>query len=198
MHACSCHCRLSFRGQPRRCCVCLPRVLLFPPLPSRLRYLVHKHIEELPHLTTFSVGERESRRVVVCYADLRYFTCFTSCCPLRGVPVLYYLVPRLVPQQRQFWVVFVFQRCVSVFFFSAGMIIMTTWEMQTQRATASGMNLLRVRRGNTRKRLLPSRKHQSKHVTEDPRGRTNPSTCREQCERDCRYRTHHNPPKTRL
>ncbi|TNM88525.1 hypothetical protein fugu_004779 [Takifugu bimaculatus] len=47
------------------------RVLLFPPLPSRLRYLVHNHVEELPDLTTFSVGERECRRVVVCYADLR-------------------------------------------------------------------------------------------------------------------------------
>ncbi|XP_037403373.1 R3H and coiled-coil domain-containing protein 1 [Pygocentrus nattereri] len=46
-------------------------VLLFPPLPSRLRFLIHKTAENHPNLSTFSVGEAWSRRVAICYSHLR-------------------------------------------------------------------------------------------------------------------------------
>jgi R3H domain len=44
------------------------RALLFPPVNNYRRFLIHKTVEQFSDLKTFSIGEGDARRTVVCFA----------------------------------------------------------------------------------------------------------------------------------
>ena len=47
-------------------CNYFSRVLVFPPVDNYHRLLIHKTVEEFLELHSFSIGEGEDRRTVVC------------------------------------------------------------------------------------------------------------------------------------
>ena len=46
------------------------KVLVFPPLCSRLRFLLHKVVEGLPGLESCSIGSEPNRRTVVYFEEI--------------------------------------------------------------------------------------------------------------------------------
>ena len=49
------------------------RVLLFPPVDNFFRFLIHKTVEsDFINLCSFSIGEDENRRTVVCLQESIY------------------------------------------------------------------------------------------------------------------------------
>jgi predicted RNA-binding protein Jag len=46
------------------------RVLIFPPLSSRYRFLIHKVVERWPKLKSCSIGSEPIRRTVVYFEEL--------------------------------------------------------------------------------------------------------------------------------
>lgn len=46
------------------------RVLLFPAVNNFRRFLIHKTVEQFKDLKTFSIGEGDGRRTIICFLEV--------------------------------------------------------------------------------------------------------------------------------
>ncbi|KAF4518276.1 hypothetical protein B566_EDAN005844 [Ephemera danica] len=85
-------------------------VLLFPAVNSFRRFLIHKSCEPFEGLNTFSVGEGDGRRTVVCYNEhLDWYKAMNSVAPANNVPQSTHMSQTRRPSSRNMPVVGIYR-----------------------------------------------------------------------------------------